>query len=146
MLHTVASTSAPPSATGAPPPPTATSISFGGTLEQAHATIFGREERGAAGERRFNHLTGKGRVDPKPSDYSDALRKKHLVYLMHTETTGALSPTVTKILHTCAKAVTADPSLDSTIGTQPRVDPQLLRLPRRSYLIRDLARRSHHTC
>ena len=91
-------------------------IAFGGTLEQAHATIFGREERGAAGEQRFNHLTGKGRVDPKPGDYSDdALKKKHLVYLMHTETTGALSPTVTKIFHTCAKAVIADPSLDSTI-------------------------------
>lgn len=83
------------------------------TTESWHT--HGREERSAAGEQRFNHLTGKGRVEPKPGDYSDALKKKHLVYLMHTETTGALSPTVTKILHTCAKAVTADPSLDSTI-------------------------------
>ena len=69
-------------------------IAFGGT--QAHATIFGREERGAAGERRFNHLTGKGRVDPKPGDYSDALKKKHLVYLMHTDRPRRRAPSRSK--------------------------------------------------
>ena len=95
-------------------------VAFGNTLEGAHAIVFGREPRDPDADHLFNHLTGTGRVDAKPGDYKDALGKNYKVYLLHTESTGAVAPGLSKLLLACARAVKLAPGSDSTVyGSNP---------------------------
>ena len=80
------------------------SFAFGNTLEWLRATVFGKTAMGSPTGPPLDRRTGEGRVDATPGHYRDALAKGHIVHLLATESTGALSPPVIRLLKELAKA------------------------------------------
>ena len=65
-----------------------------------------------------------GRVDAAPGDYADAKAKGHTVHLLATESTGAVSSAVIKLLHALAKSTQTAEGHDSTVYGNSRASPR----------------------
>jgi hypothetical protein len=74
------------------------SFAFGNTLEALRALVFGKKTMGQPSDPPLDRRTGQGRVDATPGHYHDALAKGNIVHLLATESTGALSPDVIRLL------------------------------------------------
>lgn len=99
-------------------------FAFGNTLEALVAMVLGLKGFGAPGARALNRRTGEGRVDAHAGDYADAIAKGHLVHLLATESTGALSRGVTSLLSMLAKSVRGPDGHDSTAYGTGRASPK----------------------
>ena len=79
---------------------------------------------GAPSDPPLNRRTGVGRVDPKPGDYADAFEKGNIVHLLGSESTGALTPEVIRLLHVLDKSAADPQGHDSTQYGLGRASPQ----------------------
>ena len=64
------------------------------------------------------------RVNEEPGHYTDALSKGHNVYLLATESSGALSPALVKMLRCLAKSTLDPDGHDSTPYGTGRASPK----------------------
>ena len=69
-------------------------------------------------------LQRQGRVDATPGHYDDALTKGNIVHLLATESTGALSPDVIRLLRELAKTAQGTSGHDSTVYGLSRASPK----------------------
>ena len=72
----------------------------------------------------LDRRTGQGRVDATPGHYNDALAKGNIVHLLATESTGALSPDVIRLLRELAKTAQGTSGHDSTVYGLSRASPK----------------------
>ena len=69
-------------------------------------------------------LRALGRVDETKGHYDDALAKGNIVHLLATESTGALSPDVIRLLRELAKTAQGTSGHDSTVYGLSRASPK----------------------
>ena len=72
----------------------------------------------------LDRRTGLGRVDATKGHYDDALAKGNIVHLLATESTGALSPDVIRLLRELAKTAQGTSGHDSTVYGLSRASPK----------------------
>ena len=80
-------------------------MSFGNTMPGQRASVYGRAQRGAKGDRAFEPSTGEGYVAPLAADYSAAIANGVDVRLLLFETFGGFSPAVMHLLRAAADDV-----------------------------------------
>ena len=100
------------------------SFAFGSTLEYLRGKVLGQKQMGAPSDPPLNRRTGVGRVDPRPGDYADAFTKGNIAHLLASETTGALTPEVIRLLHALDKSTKDAQGHDSTQYGLGRASPQ----------------------
>ena len=100
------------------------SFAFGNTLEALRALVFGKKAVGQPNDPPLDRRTGQGRVDASPGHYDDALAKGNIVHLLATESTGALSPDVIRLLRELAKTAQGTSGHDSTVYGLSRASPK----------------------
>ena len=100
------------------------SFAFGNTLEALRALVFGKKAMGQPNDPPLDRRTGQGRVDASPGHYDDALAKGNIVHLLATESTGALSPDVIRLLRELAKTAQGTSGHDSTVYGLSRASPK----------------------
>ena len=100
------------------------SFAFGNTLEALRALVFGKQAMGQPGEPPLDRRTGQGRVAAAPGHYHDALSKGNIVHLLASESTGALSPDVIRLLRELAKTARGTDGHDSTVYGLSRASPK----------------------
>ena len=86
--------------------------------------VLGQKQMGAPSDPPLNRRTGVGRVDPRPGDYADAFTKGNIAHLLASETTGALTPEVIRLLHALDKSTKDAQGHDSTQYGLGRASPQ----------------------
>ena len=86
--------------------------------------MLGQKQMGAPSDPPLNRRTGVGRVDPRPGDYADAFTKGNIAHLLASETTGALTPEVIRLLHALDKSTKDAQGHDSTQYGLGRASPQ----------------------
>ena len=94
------------------------------TLEALTAKVLGLKARGTPADRPLDRRTGEGRVHARDGDYADALKKGHRVHLLVSESTGALSPDVIRLLRELAKTAQGTSGHDSTVYGLSRASPK----------------------
>ena len=84
-------------------------------------------------EEQLDRVSGDGWVAAKDGDYADALAKGHTVILLVTESTGAFSADLDRVLRQLARTARASGSTLTTRRMAPpaRVHPLALHLPLR---------------
>ena len=100
------------------------SFAFGNTEELLRGQVLGLAARGEADERPLDRRTGVGRIDAKPGDYADAIRKGTTVHLLVTESSGALSRCTMRMLRALAKRAGMPEGHDSTVYGAGRASPK----------------------
>lgn len=108
---------------------------FGSTLEKLVVSVLGLAERGTPADGAFKRTTGTGHVSSRDGDYADALRRRHRVLLLATETTGAVCPDLHRLLRHHATLARKGDAVDNTAYGLGRASPQ-------QYLPHHLARLS----
>jgi hypothetical protein len=98
---------------------------------------------GQPGDPPLDRRTGQGRVDATPGHYHDALAKGNTVHLLATESTGALSSNVIRLLRELAKTAQGTSGHDSTVYGLSRASPKSFfpHAPPRRHLLRHCLRR-----
>ena len=86
--------------------------------------LFGKKAMGQPNDPPLDRRTGQGRVDATPGHYNDALAKGNIVHLLATESTGALSPDVIRLLRELAKTAQGTSGHDSTVYGLSRASPK----------------------
>ena len=86
--------------------------------------VLGLAERGAPADGAFKRTTGAGHVPSRDGDYADALRRRHRVLLLATETTGAVCPDLLRLLRHHAALVHKGVAADTTAYGVSRASPQ----------------------
>ena len=90
-------------------------IALGNTEEYIRAAVLGHPQRGDPDtEEQLDRDSGDGWVAAKDGDYADALSKGHAVILLVTESTGAFSADLDRVLRRLARAARASGSIDHT--------------------------------
>ena len=84
--------------------------------------MLGHQARGEG--HALDRASGIGRVDAKDGHYADALAKGHGVYLLVFESTGAMSPSVIRLLRSLAAAAKRPEVQDTTIYGAGRASPK----------------------
>ena len=74
--------------------------------------------------RPFDRSTGKGYVAARDGDYRDALTKKHPTLLLLVETTGAMSPSLTRLIAGLARESREKSAIDHTAYGLERCSPK----------------------
>ena len=74
--------------------------------------------------RPFNRHTGAGYVAARDGDYRDAIAKKHPTHLLLVETTGALSPSLARIIERLAAQSREKGAIDHTAYGLERRSPK----------------------
>ena len=87
-------------------------------------SVLGLAERGTSADGAFKRSTGAGHVSSRDGDYADALRRRHRVLLLATETTGAVCPDLLRLLRHHATLVHKGVVVDSTAYGLSRASPQ----------------------
>ena len=86
--------------------------------------MLGRAAHDVGSDRAFNRHTGAGRITAKDGDYTDALSKKRKVVLLVTETTGALSKMLVRLLRALERTTMLPDGNDSTVYGTGRASPR----------------------
>ena len=90
-------------------------IALGNTEEHLSVVVLGHPQRGdPATEEQLDRVSGDGWVAAKDGDYADALAKGHTVILLVTESTGAFSADLDRVLRQLARTARASGSIDHT--------------------------------
>ena len=99
-------------------------FAFGGTEESWRAVVLGHDGRGQPTDGPFDRRSGLGWVAAtRTCDYADALSRSHLVTLLVTECTGAVSQTVSKSLRALGRSSRAKGAVDHTRYGSSRASP-----------------------
>ena len=114
---------------GAPSTAVGHLVAFGGTLEDQTAVTLGLKQIGSPDapfrtHRPFNRHTGAGYVAARDGDYRDAITKKHPTHLLLVETTGALSPSLARIIERLAAQSREKGAIDHTAYGLERRSPK----------------------
>ena len=72
-------------------------IAFGNTEEKQRIVVFGATARGLRTDHAYDRTTGSGWLGERRGHYTDALSKRSVVHLVHTETTSAFSPALDRL-------------------------------------------------
>ncbi|EOD23228.1 hypothetical protein EMIHUDRAFT_239923 [Emiliania huxleyi CCMP1516] len=90
-------------------------IALGNTEEHLSVVVLGHPQRGDPDtEEQLDRVSGDGWVAAKDGDYADALTKGHTVILLVTESTGAFSADLDRVLRQLARTARASGSIDHT--------------------------------
>ena len=90
-------------------------IALGNTEEHLSVVVLGHPQRGDPDtEEQLDRVSGDGWVAAKDGDYADALAKGHTVILLVTESTGAFSADLDRVLRQLARTARASGSIDHT--------------------------------
>ena len=83
-------------------------IALGNTEEHIYAAVLGHPQRGDPDtEEQLDRASGDGWVAAKDGDYADALSKGHTVIPLVTESTGAFSADLDRVLRQLARTARA---------------------------------------
>jgi hypothetical protein len=99
-------------------------VAFGNTLEKLRAVVLGHDARDPSAARCHDRQTGEGSLKARRGQYAGALALGHRVVLLATESTGAFSTALVRLLRRLASNAARGDASDRTVYGAGRASPR----------------------